>query len=186
VGGSVRAPMRLETAASVRGHSRSFSFLRSLRRLFRSGERGTAVVEFALVSVPLFLILLGIMDFGRALDYYNSITQLSGQGARAAAVNQNPDGAPANGNFQTTLKGMSSITESTSRLQVCLSGKHADGTTWTGNATAPLKAGDNVTVQTTYRFHFLPMVRGVDLTLKATQTERFEAVSSTSLPGCTP
>ena len=31
-------------------------------------ERGTAVVEFALVGPLLFLLVLGILDFGRALN----------------------------------------------------------------------------------------------------------------------
>ena len=63
-------------------------------RQLRRSERGTAVVEFALVAPLLFLIVFGIVDFGRALNYYNDLTQLAGQGARAAAVNRNPDGTP--------------------------------------------------------------------------------------------
>ena len=57
-------------------------------RAFRRDERGTALVEFALIAPLLFLLLFGIIDFGRALDYYNQVTQLAGQGARAAAVNR--------------------------------------------------------------------------------------------------
>ena len=58
----------------------------------RCNQRGTALVEFALIAPLLFLLIFGIVDFGRALDYYNQLTQLAGQGARAAAVNRNPDG----------------------------------------------------------------------------------------------
>src|SRR5262249_11331792 len=64
---------------------------RGARRLVRS-ERGTAVVEFALVAPLLFLLVFGIIEFGRILNAYNQLTQLAGQGARAAAVNRNPDG----------------------------------------------------------------------------------------------
>src|SRR5690349_9141530 len=68
--------------------------LRALRR----DQCGTAVVEFALVAPILFLLVFGILDFGRALNYYNQMTQLAGQGARAAAVDNNPDGTgPASG-----------------------------------------------------------------------------------------
>ena len=63
-------------------------------RALRRDQRGTALVEFALIAPLLFLLLFGIIDFGRALDYYNQVTQLAGQGARAAAVNRNPDGTP--------------------------------------------------------------------------------------------
>jgi Flp pilus assembly protein TadG len=54
---------------------------------------GIALVEFALIAPLLFLLIFGIVDFGRALDYYNQLTQPLGQGARAAAVNRNPDGS---------------------------------------------------------------------------------------------
>src|SRR5690242_3027793 len=67
--------------------SRPFFWLKRLRR----DQRGVAVVEFALVVGPLLLIVFGILDFGRALNYYNDVTQLAGQGARFAAVNQEPD-----------------------------------------------------------------------------------------------
>src|SRR5437763_12245520 len=63
-------------------------------RAFRRDQRGTALVEFALIAPLLFLLLFGIIDFGRALNYYNQVTQLAAQGARAAAVNRNPDGSP--------------------------------------------------------------------------------------------
>src|SRR6478736_8649423 len=65
--------------------------LSGARRRARS-ERGTAVVEFALVAPLLFLIVFGVIEFGRVLNAYNQLTQLAGQGARAAAVNRNPDG----------------------------------------------------------------------------------------------
>jgi Flp pilus assembly protein TadG len=61
-------------------------------RAFGRDERGTALVEFALIAPLLFLLLFGIIDFGRALNYYNQVTQLAGQGARAAAVNRMADG----------------------------------------------------------------------------------------------
>ena len=36
--------------------------------------------------------MFGIIEFGRILNGYNQLTQLAGQGARAATVNRNPDG----------------------------------------------------------------------------------------------
>src|SRR5207248_6309072 len=69
---------------------------RGLFGVLRREQRGTALVEFALIAPILFLLIFGIIDFGRALNYYNQMTQLSGQGARAAAVNRNPDGTALN------------------------------------------------------------------------------------------
>ena len=79
-----RAPLPRTRLA---GPSRRLS---GARRLARS-ERGTAIVEFALIAPLLFFLVFGIIEFGRALNYYNDLTQLAGQGARAAIVSRNPD-----------------------------------------------------------------------------------------------
>jgi Flp pilus assembly protein TadG len=131
----------------------------------RREERGTAVVEFALVALPLCLIVFGVLDFGRALNYYNNLTQIAGQGARAAAVNQNPNGGAANANFQRQL--------------ACgiVSGELRSGVNVRVTAT-PGNVGDPVTVTTSYRFHFVPLLR-LGLTLSAAQTERYESSAIT-------
>ena len=85
MGERVLTPTMSEVAASAREPSRPSVRPRGVGCRLRS-ERGTAVVEFALVGPILFLLVLGILDFGRALNYYNTLTQLAGQGARAAAV----------------------------------------------------------------------------------------------------
>lgn len=56
-----------------------------LRRFFRD-DHGQAVVEFALVSVLLFTLLFGGLDFGRALNAWAIVTQASREGARIAAA----------------------------------------------------------------------------------------------------
>jgi hypothetical protein len=53
-------------------------------------ERGVAVVEFAVLVPVLLLIVLGIGDFGLAMNTYNNETQLANEGARLASVNRNP------------------------------------------------------------------------------------------------
>jgi Flp pilus assembly protein TadG len=40
------------------------------------------------VAIPLFLLLFGIFDFGRAIYAYNTIADAARQGARTAIVNQ--------------------------------------------------------------------------------------------------
>ena len=54
----------------------------------RNREDGTAVVEFALIVPLLLLIVFGILDFGRALNYLNDSTQLARAGARWAVVDK--------------------------------------------------------------------------------------------------
>jgi TadE-like protein len=140
--------------------------MRFLTQHLRS-ERGTAVVEFALVALPLCLIVFGILDFGRALNYYNNLTQLAGQGARAATVNQNPNGGPA-----TPTGGGSN---SFQQVLACdaASGELRKGVT-VSIATLPAQVGDPVSITTSYAFHFLPLLRIGTITLSATQTERNE------------
>ena len=56
----------------------------------RRGERGQAVVEFALI-LPVFIILVaGIIKFGIALNFWLDMQKISNQGARWAVVNQYP------------------------------------------------------------------------------------------------
>src|SRR4051794_33778301 len=125
-------------------------------------ERGTAVVEFAIILLPLCLIVFGILDFGRALNYYNDLTQIAGQGARAAAVNQNALGGAANNLFQHQLACEGNTNELKSRINVQI-------------AHTPTNAGDPVTVRASFVFQFIPLIRPVSLTLSASQTERYES-----------
>lgn len=151
---------------------------RSTRR-FLGSERGTAVVEFALVAPILFLLVFGILDFGRALNYYNDLTQLSGQGARAAAISRNPDGTSIgqasgtvdNGDcggkaysIQCQLANYYTTTgELKSGVKVCI-------------PSLPTGVGAPVTVHATYQFNFSVGLFGfTTITLSSTQTERSEA-----------
>jgi TadE-like protein len=65
----------------------------SARRRFSWGdERGTAVAELAIV-LPVFLVLmLGMLDFGKAYNAWVDQTHLANEGARLAAVNYTPPG----------------------------------------------------------------------------------------------
>jgi Flp pilus assembly protein TadG len=51
-------------------------------------SRGAAAVEFALVLLPLLLILFGIIDFGRAYNAKETLAQAAREGARLVALNQ--------------------------------------------------------------------------------------------------
>jgi TadE-like protein len=64
------------------------------RRLSRLlAERGQATVEFALILPALLLLILGMLDFGKAFNYWIDETHLANEAARWAAVNvlPNPD-----------------------------------------------------------------------------------------------
>jgi hypothetical protein len=156
-----------------------------LARLWRS-ERGTAVVEFALVAPLLFLLVFGIIDFARALNYYNALTQIAGQGARAAAVNRNPDGTvvgaasvdgncPADATNKTIqcqlVKSYSTTGELKNQIHVCIP------------TPIPTTTGQPVTVRATYYFKFIPIVHVGLIRLAATSTQRFEGLKPTFASG---
>jgi len=48
------------------------------------------MVEMALVLPILLFLVLGIVDFGRAINYWNDANQLAADAARFAAVDKNP------------------------------------------------------------------------------------------------
>ena len=87
---SLRMPLR---ASAV--HDRSCNASRTWRRLrqvsHRGGpEHGVALVEFALILPVLALMLFGMLDFGKAFNYWIDETHLANEGARWAVVNKNP------------------------------------------------------------------------------------------------
>lgn len=52
----------------------------------RAREGGATAVEFAIVAAVFFLLLIGMMEFGRLLYYWNAATEATRLGARVAAV----------------------------------------------------------------------------------------------------
>jgi Flp pilus assembly protein TadG len=49
-------------------------------------QRGQSLVEFSLVMMPLFVILLGILQFGFIFNAYVTITNATREGARSGTV----------------------------------------------------------------------------------------------------
>ena len=64
------------------------------RRRLASDERGVALVEFALVLPLILLLMLGMIDFGKAFNYWNDETHLANEAARQAVVDNCPSCAP--------------------------------------------------------------------------------------------
>lgn len=60
-------------------------------------QRGLTTVEFSLIGIVLFLVLFGIIEFGRTLYVVNVLTEATRRGARLAAVCPVDDPYPAKG-----------------------------------------------------------------------------------------
>ena len=64
----------------------------------RSSALGQALPEFALVAPIFFILVLGVVDLGRAIYLYNGLSQASREIARSASVNA---GDPLGSSSQT-------------------------------------------------------------------------------------
>lgn len=71
------------------------------KRRVDGNERGAALVEFVLVLPLVLLLLFGMVDFGKAFNYWNDETHLANEAARYAVVNKNPLGGP---DLETAVK----------------------------------------------------------------------------------
>jgi Flp pilus assembly protein TadG len=145
----------------------SHSAMRSLR-----DERGTALVEFALVLPVVLLLIFGILWFGRAFNYSTDQTHLANEAARFAAVNNNP-GAPnqtlpqwINSQIDTTeLQNGSSDVPQPATVAICF----PNG--------SPPNVGDPVEVAITSQFKFIPILNlPGTITIKRTATMRLETL----------
>jgi Flp pilus assembly protein TadG len=156
---------------------------RPLRRFGR--EQGQALVEFALILPLVLLLLLGMVDFGRAMNYYNDMTQLAAEAARAAAVNHNPDGsvvtAPLTQLIQTQTKAQASTAEikNNPSFQVCLGVPSADPKSL-DSTKVPATVGAPVMVTASMPFKLIPFIGDrlgfATITLTGKTTMRAEAL----------
>ena len=66
-------------------HARIRAILRRLR-----GERGQSFVEFTLIIPIAMVLILGVVDLGKATSYWLDSSHLANEAARAAAVGSCP------------------------------------------------------------------------------------------------
>jgi len=57
----------------------------------RTGERGATMAEFAIISVVFFMIIFGIIEFGRLFYIHNALTDATRRGARYAVLHEKID-----------------------------------------------------------------------------------------------
>lgn len=144
-------------------------------------EAGVSIVEFALVLPVLLVLLLGMLDFGKAFNYWLDSTHLANAGARWAVVDKNPGG----GTLQQYVQGQADTPELRSGgtssvpapLQVCISFP---------NGTA--NVGDPVHVSASLTYNWLPFLGSrlgiTQTTISGTATMRLEAKPSVYGAGC--
>ena len=141
------------------------------------------MVEFALILPLLLLLLLGMVDFGKAFNHWTDMTHLANTGARWAAVNTNPGGSTltlqekirADAATRDLRSGGSSSLPSAA--QVCVS--FPDTTS---------NPGDPVKVTVTATYHFLTFVGSrtdvATKTIEGSATMRLEQKPTKYSAGC--
>ncbi len=107
--------------------------------------RGAAFVEFGLLAPVFFLVIVGIVDFGRMVWLSNSVEHAATEGARYAAVR---------GAGKPTVATAQQI-EDFARAQVTLipTSDMTVNVSWT--PTNNNNPGSTVTIQVTYNFEYL-------------------------------
>jgi Flp pilus assembly protein TadG len=159
------------------------NWIHNLRRRLLRQERGVALVEFALVAPVLFLVLFGLLDFGKAINYWNTETQMAAQAARIAAVNGDNTytGACVGGGTKATLTDYIQCQSSTGELrngssgtfgataaQVCIIPLPPSG----GAAAGDVGQAIRVTAKTNYSW--IPLLGVAPISITGTATMRIE------------
>jgi hypothetical protein len=141
-----------------------------------SRERGQALVEFALIA-PLFLMLVvGVIQFAVAHNFWFDLQRLANQGARSAAVNCGPAGnsqcldRDGNPDLATRLKqDVISEKGNTPEVEIC----YVPPSDPPPGGWAPT-VGDAVRVRLTERYRLSAIVNLAKIDLTATATMRLE------------
>jgi Flp pilus assembly protein TadG len=139
----------------------------------RRDERGTALIEMAFTLPMLLLISIGIIEFGRAFQTWQVLTNAAREGARVAVLPGYSDSMVSSRVQQYIQAGVLSPATSTVTIQRSVSVSYGSGTA----------TGSKVTVSYPYHFMVLNGVArlvvsgttlGSDFTMAASATMRNE------------
>ncbi|UIJ34300.1 TadE/TadG family type IV pilus assembly protein [Allobranchiibius sp. GilTou73] len=114
-------------------------------------DRGAAAVEFALVAPLLILLVMGIMEFGRAYEAQTTLSGAARASVRVMALSNDPVAA------RTAAKNVASPSITLSDAQIAIS----PASCATSGTTAPATA----TVTITYPLSFFTNLFGSGVTL---------------------
>ncbi len=96
-----------------------------------AGPRGQSLVEFSLVLTPLFLVLLGIIQFGFIFNSYVTMTNAAREGARSGSVFVCDSADSKDQNDQSRNDVIKDALIASMNLLSKVSPNFATGSTWT-------------------------------------------------------
>jgi Flp pilus assembly protein TadG len=138
-------------------------------------ERGSSMVEFCVVASALFLVLFGVLEFGRMLYIYHTVSNAARIGARWAIVRGAQSCGYAVGKALSSCPASQSEIESFVQSQVPLldSGSITVTASWPGGtngcpAGATQSAGCPVIVTASHNFNFaIPYVDSAQIPISS-------------------
>jgi Flp pilus assembly protein TadG len=146
------------------------------RRL--GSQRGQATVEFAIVLPLVLLLVVGIIEFGKAFNYWLSLNHIASETARWAAVDKLPpdNATPTVDQLKTYAREQAQNQElrdqiAPENVTICYE-PSADS--------APPRIGDAATVKirVPYNLPVISSLAGLNITLAGTSTVRLEQLPS--------
>ena len=165
-------------------------------RCARDRESGQAMVEFALILLPLLMIVSGIIYFGIGLNYWLDMNRIANQGARWAVVNNWPPECQRTDATCTTQPACTGAARTKVKLQDTLKCMATTKGLQDGvKVDICYPAGNNdpgspvrVRLRQPYKFFFLDSI-GITLTAKATmrleQPASLSKITADNLGVCT-
>lgn len=111
--------------------------MRLLKQRRASGSRGQSLVEFAVMLPLFFMILFGMVDFGRAYSASVTLTNAAREGARYGVISP------------------SDTTGITNRTKTTASPYNDANLTVTPSCSPSCSSGNSVVVLTSYQFSFI-------------------------------
>jgi len=154
---------RVSSATDLTGGARQRSCWGSSRvRRFR-GDDGQTVVEFAMVLPVVAALVVVLLQFGKVIYSYISLTHLANEGARYAAVNKFPGGNTSVSGFLCPKMG----TDSASTAKTV-------NVTFTAATPGSPTTGDAVTVTLSESYKLIPYWGGATIPISARASMRLE------------
>lgn len=145
--------------------------LRALRR--RRGDRGQAIIEFAMVLPLLCAVVLIFVSFGKAIYLYIQFTHAANEGAREAAVNL-PNSTTALPGGATTLANYlrNQVGDGGATVDIC----YSDAAPPAGNTNRSV--GEPVTIKVSKDYSWFPFMNLGSFTIVGSSTMRIEQDTS--------
>lgn len=134
----------------------------------RKSESGQSLVEFALVLPLLLLVIMGIFEFGKTINYWIDQNQIASEGARWVVVNKVPSGVvttPALYKAYITSQAETQELQNLAAVKVCF----PNGTT----------GGNPATVSITSNYNPIPLLKVATIKITSKATLRTEQAQST-------